>query len=428
MSEIDVFSTKLEKVKVNFREIAFSEEGREIRAFLTSQFISFLVFMALRQIFPLYLQTKTGLPWEDIAIRWSVIMMVYTLGGILTRIPIGYLMEKFGRKIMIVSSYLLLIVSVGALAFTESTVWLAIIWVFIRVTNNTFGLSGRSLLSDIESKYKGLYNSLISTAGRSGSLIGTIVLGVILDIFKPQIMLICAVALAIFGLIIFLLVFRRGKGEKRHEMRRNDQKNGLKRKFNYSYLKSKVFIFFAIAFLVFGLMEGVTSPLFSIYGKNDLGLSSSLVGTIIGLSNLSFIIFGPIIGIIISRKPKSNNYLLLTSSIIVFVNYLIFYFLAENIFVFALFLVIRNLAQAMFFPVSMTILTSKLPKDFFAVLYSIVTTAFFLGNVGTNYLGGLIYNQNHVLPWLYSFLISITLIGVVVFYILSTNREKKNKI
>ncbi|MHA1222796.1 MAG: MFS transporter [Candidatus Heimdallarchaeaceae archaeon] len=428
MSEIDVFSTKLEKVKVNFREIAFSEEGKEIRAFLTSQFISFLVFMALRQIFPLYLQTKTGLPWEDIAIRWSVIMMVYTLGGILTRIPIGYLMEKFGRKIMIVSSYLLLIVSVGALAFTESTIWLAIIWVFIRVTNNTFGLSGRSLLSDIESKYKGFYNSLISTAGRLGSLIGTIVLGVILDIFEPQIMLICAVALAILGLIIFLLIFRKGKGEKRHEMRRYEQKNGLKRNFNYSYLKSKVFIFFAIAFFVFGLMEGVTSPLFSIYGKNDLGLSSSLVGTIIGLSNLSFIIFGPIIGIIISRKPKSNNYLLLTSSLIVFVNYLIFYFLAKNVFVFALFLVIRNLAQAMFFPVSMTILTSKLPKDFFAVLYSIITTAFFLGNVGTNYLGGLIYNQNHVLPWLYSFLISITLIGIVAFYILSTNREKKNKI
>ncbi|MHA1258800.1 MAG: MFS transporter [Candidatus Heimdallarchaeaceae archaeon] len=391
MSEIDVFSTKLEKVKVNFR----AEEGKEIRAFLTSQFISFLVFMALRQIFPLYLQTKTGLPWEDIAIRWSVIMMVYTLGGILTRIPIGYLMEKFGRKIMIVSSYLLLIVSVGALAFTEST--------------NTFGLSGRSLLSDIESKYKGFYNSLISTAGRLGSLIGTIVLGVILDIFEPQIMLICAVALAILGLIIFLLIFRKGKGEKRHEMRRYEQKNGLKRNFNYSYLKSKVFIFFAIAFFVFGLMEGVTSPLFSIYGKNDLGLSSSLVGTIIGLSNLSFIIFGPIIGIIISRKPKSNNYL-------------------KNVFVFALFLVIRNLAQAMFFPVSMTILTSKLPKDFFAVLYSIITTAFFLGNVGTNYLGGLIYNQNHVLPWLYSFLISITLIGIVAFYILSTNREKKNKI
>ena len=427
MPEIEAIPTRFEKVISNFRELLKSQETREIVAFLSTQFIAFLVFMSLRQIFPLYLQNQTGLDWEQIAIQWTTVVSVYTFGGIITRIPSGFLIEKLGRKVMIVISYILMILSVGGLAFTTSTIALAALWVIIRTSNNIFGLTSRSLLSDIESKYKGFYNSLTSAAGRLGSMIGTIGLGIILDFFQPYIMLVCVVVISVLGLIIFFLLFIKGKGEERHENRREIVKNGTKTKLDLSIFKSKIFIFFVTAFIVIGLMEGLSNPLFGIYGASDLNLSDTLVGTLIGLSNLSFVIIGPIVGIVISQKSEAIDYLFLAAPLIMFTNYLVFYLVEKTVIVFAVFLFVRNIGHALFFPIAMTILTSELPKDNFSFIYSIITTAFFLGNSLTNYLGGIIYERDHILPFFYSMIVSIIAIIVVFIYVMQDKLTKRRK-
>jgi MFS family permease len=384
--------------------------------------------MSLRQIFPLYLQKTSGLTEEEIVIKWAIIVAAYTFGGIITRIPSGLLIEKIGRRNILVISYFLTIGSIVGLAFTVNTILLAALFIVLRTANNSFGLTSRSLLSDMETKYKGFYNSMISTAGRFGSLIGTITLGVLLDFFKPYIMLVFAGILAVIGVIVFLYVFIEGKGEDRFKKRQEVKWAGNKVRIKRKDFLNSIFIFFFFAFVIFGIMEGFSNPLFSLYGKNVIHLSDSLVGTLIGLSNLSFIVVGPILGLAISDDKKIINSLLIAAPILMACNFLMIFLFPSNQVVYTVFLFVRNIGHAMFFPIVMTILTSELSKDLFTILYSIITTAFFLGIAATSYFSGLLYTTNITYPWLSSLVSALVLILVMMAYIFYNKSRKVTEI
>ncbi len=424
MQELDSVITWRQKTKTNLKEIFKAKDTREVAAFFSTQFVGFLVFMSLRQIFPLYLQKTSGLTEEEVVIKWAIIVAAYTFGGIITRIPSGIFIEKIGRRNMIVISYFLTIGSIVGLAFTNNTILLATLFIILRTANNSFGLTSRSLLSDIETKYKGFYNSMISTSGRFGSLVGTITLGVLLDFFKPYIMLVFAGILAVIGVIIFLYIFIEGKGEDRFKKRQEVKWAGNKVRIKRKDFLNSIFIFFFCAFVIFGIMEGFSNPLFSLYGKNVLNMSDSLVGILIGLSNLSFVIVGPIIGLAISDSKKIVNSLLLAAPILLACNFLMIFLFPSNQIVYTVFLFVRNVGHALFFPVVMTILTSKLSKDLFVVLYSVITTAFFLGIAATSYVSAILYTINITYPWLSSLVSALLLILVMIAYILY-NRSRE---
>ena len=424
MVELESVITWRQRTKASLKEIIKARDTREVAAFFTSQFVGFLVFMSLRQIFPLYLQKTSGLTEEEVVIKWAIIVSAYTFGGIITRIPSGFFVERFGRRVTIIVSYLLTIGSIVGLAFTSNTILLATLFIILRTANNSFGLSSRSLLSDLETKYKGFYNSMISTSGRFGSLIGTITLGVLLDFFKPYIMLVFAGVLAVIGIIVFILVFISGKGEDRFKKRQEVKWAGNKVRIKRKDFLNSIFIFFFFAFVIFGVMEGFSNPLFSLYGKNVINLSNSLVGTLIGLSNLSFVVIGPILGLAISDSKKIVGILLLTAPILMASNFLMILLVPTNQIVYTVFLFVRNIGHAMFFPVVMTILTSELSKDLFAVLYSVITTAFFLGIAVSSYFSGILYTRNIIYPWMSSLITAVLLIMLMIFYsIYNRSRE-----
>jgi MFS family permease len=418
MPELESVLTWRQRTRASLKEIIKAKDTREVTVFFTSQFVGFLVFMSLRQIFPLYLQKTSGLSEEEIVIKWAIIVAAYTFGGIITRIPSGIIIEKVGRRNMIVISYLLTIGSIVGLAFTQNTIMLAALFIILRTANNSFGLSSRSLLSDLDTKYKGFYNSMISTAGRFGSLIGTITLGVLLDFFKPYIMIIFAGILAVIGLVIFLYIFIAGKGEDRFKKRQEVKWAGNKVRIKRKDFMNSIFIFFFSAFVIFGIMEGFSNPLFSLYGKNVINLSDSLVGILIGLSNISFIVVGPIIGLTISDSKKLVNILLIAAPILMACNFLMIFLVPSNQIVYTVFLFVRNVGHAMFFPIVMTILTSELSKDLFSILYSIITTAFFLGIAATSYFSGILYTTNIIYPWLSSLVSAVALTLLMITYIL----------
>lgn len=428
MPELDNILTWRQRTRISLKEIVKAKDTREVLAFFTSQFVGFLVFMSLRQIFPLYLQKTSGLTEEEVVIKWAIIVAAYTFGGIITRIPLGVFIETVGRRNMIIISYLLTIGSIVGLAFTQNTALLATLFIILRSANNSFGLSSRSLLSDLETKYKGFYNSMISTSGRFGSLIGTITLGVLLDFFKPYIMLVFAGILVFIGIIVFLFIFVEGKGEDRFKKRQEVKWAGNKVRIKKRDFLNSIFIFFFFAFIIFGIMEGFSNPLFSLYGKNVLKMSDSLVGTIIGLSNLSFILVGPIIGLAISDSKKIINSFLIAASILMASNFLMIFLLPTNQIVYTVFLFVRNIGHAMFFPVVMTILTSELSKELFSFLYSIITTAFFLGIAATSYFSGILYTMNFSFPWLGSLITAVVLIFTMIAYILYNKSKKERKI
>ena len=451
MIDIDTQLGPSPETRTNIKEVLKAPETKEIFAFLLSQFLAFAIYASIRQLFPLYLmeiessnlanfssssyiQSLTTMTVEEysrtieiaVLAKWGVIASAYTFAGLIGRIPSGWLIEKFGRKITIFISFGLMIVSVGCLALTENTAVLAFLFVILRLTNNSFGLASRSLLSDLKSKYKGLFNSLISSSGRLGTLVGSLSLGYVLNFFPGYVMLLCGLILSIIGLGAFQLIYMKGEAEARHFIRRVDIKQGKKEKLDYKIFKSKTFIFFTLSFIIFGLIAGITDPILSIYGAK-LELSESNIGLILGLSQLSFIILSPIIGWIISNKPNVIDRLLVISSIIMILNYLLIYLMPDSVVVYTIALFGKNMGQALFFPVVFTILTYELPKAHFSVIYSILTTGFFAGVTGTAYLSTYLYGLQETLPWLFAFISSIGLTITILIYNFIKKTTKKDE-
>ncbi len=418
MPELETISPSLQDKKEKFSDIFKAQETREVLAFLTAQFLSFLVYMSIRQLFPLYLQERFGLSEEQVVIKWAIITTVYTFTGLFARVPSGWIIEKYGRKIILFVAFVIMTLSVGGLAFTNNTALLAVLFSLLRLTNNVFGLASRSLLSDLKTRYKGVFNSVISSSGRLGVLIGTVGLGYVLDFLPAYAMIICVFALSILGLISFRLLFVKGKAETIHFLRRIDVKEGRKTKFDFQIFKSGSVTFFIIAFIIFGIISGVTDPIIALYGKNVLNQSDSFIGTLLGLSQLSFIVVSPIIGWLISKKPNIINYLLLTSSLIMVGNYLTLYLFPDSVLVYGMMLFIKNIGHALFFPVVFTILTYELPKAHFSILYSIITTGFFLGISATSYLSGYLYNISYKLPWLAAVIASVVLCSTILVFVI----------
>ncbi|MBY9000999.1 MAG: MFS transporter [Candidatus Heimdallarchaeota archaeon] len=395
-----------------------SKETREALAFLTSQFLSFAIYMSVIQLFPLYLQQRYEITEAEVLIKWGVIVTAYTFTGLFARIPSGWFIEKVGRKVSVISSYFLMIISVGCLVLTNNTAILALLFVFLRLTNNIFGLASRSLLADLKSSHKGMYNSLVSSFGRFGSLVGSIGLGFILEFLDAYFMILVAFIIAIIGLISFRLLFVKGGAETIHFIRRVDVKSGKKEKFNFKIFKSGTLIFFITAFILFGLISGVTDPIISLYGKNVLNLSEGYIGTLLGLSQLSFILVSPIVGWLISNKPKLIDYLLILSSIIIMGNYIMMFFFYDMVEVYIAALFIKNIAHVLFFPVVFTILTYDLPKAHFSILYSIITTGFFLGTTGTSFLSTYLYGLSVRYPWLAAWIVAAVLVCLSIAYLI----------
>ncbi|MHA1400195.1 MAG: MFS transporter [Candidatus Heimdallarchaeaceae archaeon] len=413
-----------QEIDLSIIEVLKTEESREIVPFLVSQFIGFFVLMALQQLYPLYLQKVTSMPASEIVLKWGIIVSVYTFAGIVARIPTGWFLEKAGRKLTVILSFILMIIAVGGLIFTTNIILISLLFILLRFSNNMYSLSSRLLVSDLRSKYKGLYNSLTSSFGRLGNLIGTVGLGFVLDFLPPIFLLIAILIVAIIGMIIFRLLFIEGKAEMRHFTRRIDIKQGKKPKFELSLLTSGTFLFFSFTFALFGVITGLTNPLFSLYGKNVLNLSESLIGMLLGLSQLSFIVLSPFIGWFISSKPRMIYPMLLVASILTTLNLLLFYFFYDLVSIYAVFLFVKNIGQAFFFPVVFTIFTFKLPKEHFSLLYSITTTLFFLGYSATSFLAGVLYNQAYNLPWFYAFLVGLVLtLSIVLFMIFHKEKE-----
>ena len=438
-------------VQMNIKDVLKAPETKEILAFFTSQFLSFALYMSIRQLFPLYLQERTSYQMMNYAffmsmsdfiptnldqftsgiesavlIKWGIIATAYTFAGLVGRIPSAWLVEKFGRKPSIITSYIFMIFSLGLLIITDNTALLALLFIILRLTNNVFGLCSRSLISDVKSKYKGLYNSVISSFGRLGTLVGAISLGYVLDFLPGYVMLLCGFIVAIFALGVFQLLFVKGKAETIHFLRRVDIQKGKKTKLDFNVFKSRTLVFFTLSLIIFGFISGITDPVISLYGKNILFLSERMIGTIIGLSQLSFVLISPIIGWIISNKPKTNRTLLVTASVIIMLNYLLIYLVPNSAFVYAAILFIKNIGHALFFPVVFTILTYELPKAHFSIIYSVITTGFFLGVTGTTYLSTFLYNISPVYPWLFAWITGVVLISTVIFYVIFRKSDWKN--
>jgi MFS family permease len=449
MVSIDTELGPTRETKANIREVLKAPETREVLAFLLSQFLAFAVYMSIRQLFPLYLievesnkitnfstlgylQNISPINLEEYArnievavlAKWGVIATAYTFAGLIGRIPSGWLIEKFGRKTVIMVSFVLMIISVGCLILTNNTGVLALLFVILRLTNNSFGLASRSLLSDIKSKYKGLYNSLISSSGRLGTLVGSLSLGFVLNFFPGYVMILCGLILAVIGFGAFQLVFVKGQAETMHFIRRVDIKKGKREKLDFKVFKSRTFIFFTLSFVIFGLISGITDPILSLFGAS-LNLSESTIGLVLGLSQLSFILLSPIIGWMISSNPEATEGLLIASSCILIANYLLIYLIPTSVAVYTIILFGKNLAHALFFPIVFTILTYELPKAHFSLIYSILTTGFFIGITGTAYLSTFLYRISETLPWLFAAISAVALTITVITYTIFKKRSPK---
>ncbi|MHA1852784.1 MAG: MFS transporter, partial [Candidatus Heimdallarchaeaceae archaeon] len=122
MAEVDTFLHE-DTNHISLKEALKSPEAKEISAFVLSQFMAFFVFMALSQMYPLFLQKHAGLTDQQALDKWALIVSIYTFGTILTRILAGYFIEKAGRKVMTIIAFAsTMAATLGLLASTNTAI------------------------------------------------------------------------------------------------------------------------------------------------------------------------------------------------------------------------------------------------------------------------------------------------------------------
>ena len=149
---------------------------------------------------PLYIQSF-GLPFGLI----SLVIAAKSMGTILADIPVGFFLERFGRKRMMLTGLGLLGVAMGATALAQSAVEIFIYQVLAGIGTSIWSISRHTYITDvIQVEARGRALAIFGGIGRFGSLTGPVVGGIIGQHYGLDAPILCeaVIVAVVFGLIV----------------------------------------------------------------------------------------------------------------------------------------------------------------------------------------------------------------------------------
>ncbi|MHA2033223.1 MAG: MFS transporter, partial [Candidatus Kariarchaeaceae archaeon] len=282
----------------------------ELTPILIPYFIGFFIFRGLFAVFPIYIQLKQGLTDTEAVSLWATISGIALLIGAITRIPSGIVSDRIGRKNAIFIAYVSYILALFSIILFDNT----LIYVFsittVRVGLNFYAMTGRSVVS-VSKREKGFKMGLIQSMVGLGSLMGPLILSYTLDNYSPNNMVWVALVFVLLDSLFFVISLKLAPivfnwfsdEEETMDLDLGPMKNGSILKY-MSGFKRQGIIQSLIQFLSIGVISGLITSVYTIYGYNILDINLTLLGLIIGLSAGLHVIIGPISGKFYS---SSNN-------------------------------------------------------------------------------------------------------------------------
>lgn len=393
----------------------------EILPILIPYILGFFVFRGLYANFPIYIQLKLGLSEETTVEYWALISTVALFIGGILRIPAGIISDRIGRVRAFFLGYIAYIIALSIL-FLYDTLFSYIISIsLIRSSLNLYAMSGRGIVSASE-REKGFKNGLLSSMVGFGGLLGPLILALLLENYTPNSMITFTLVLILFDAFIFILalkfipqIFKKKYKidiELPLERIKSKQKNSLRYFKEFGVLKSIILFFSA------GIVYGLITVIYTVYGYNILNMSIFSLGLIVGLGSLSNIIVAPITGMLYMQFKDENVRLfawigLLCASIIVSLGRISIVFFILGYF-------LMGFANSMFFTMEITRLGRIIQKDAFSIVFGTATTLVIIGSAISSSITKFLYSINSEATFYASFLLAL----ITTIFLLSTHKKQ----
>lgn len=168
--------------------------------------IAFLTRQALRNtLIPLYGNQELKLDSAEI----GYVSSLATLANLLITVPIGYALDKFGRKTVLVPSLALAAITSGIFSLTGDFVQLALACILLGLSQGVGGQAPLAMASDSTmNEPHGLSMGLFRVFGDVGFIIGPIMVGAITDGYGLKAAF-YAMSIVTFAAMIIIQIFAR---------------------------------------------------------------------------------------------------------------------------------------------------------------------------------------------------------------------------
>lgn len=208
------------------------------------------------------------------------------LARIISAPTTGFLSDKFGRKPLVVGGILLRGVTTFIEFYAASYLAFLVLEFIGGIGVAMWATSSQILIADVAGeRNRGRMVALRSVSSRAGMAIGPVIGGFLATLFSIRAAILFNGITKIFVLVITVFLIRetRPQANKANRVRAPGEVGSL----HYKLFLTRTFIAVAIATVAFSMMaEGVYKALMPLYAQEDLSLSASDIGKLMGIGGL----------------------------------------------------------------------------------------------------------------------------------------------
>lgn len=290
-------------------------------------------------------------------------------------------------------------------------------------------MSGRSVVS-ASFRDNGLKNGLLSSMAGLGGFLGPALLAWVLDNYPPDYIIYVSLGIILFDLILFTIllgviptIFSKIAPNQKMDLNLDPiESSDTKR--DYSILKNHgvqeaIFLFFTTG-VIFGLITSV----YSIYGFNVLGMSLTNLGLITGAGSLVQVIWAPIVGKL--YQYVQDEIMRLLGWIMVLISTFILTLSSYSITYFILGYFLLNFGFSAFITMEITRLNKTIKVDQFSLVFGITSSLLILGTSVAGFISPLFYGYSREGTFVASFVIAIISILIVINSTIRIRRDRSN--
>ena len=260
---------------------------KSLRTLLVTSVIMNLGSSLWGPLLGLYITNNLGVS----LLMFGLMTTVRQLVSSLTIFPSGFLSDNFGRKKILMASYLFSILALITLFFVRDLPWLFLVSIFQGLTQALVGPSKSAYVAEVVSEERrGVAYSTLALFQSLSNVIATSIAGVIASVFGFFWVFFFALTLEAIALIVTAAYLK--ESLSRESVTRTPSMESAFRQFKNGLIilknPSLLAVLFAIVFHQLGL--GISMPYLTIYTQNVLGFSLPMISLMLGLQRLGIFI------------------------------------------------------------------------------------------------------------------------------------------
>lgn len=398
----------------------------ELTPVLIPYILGFFVFRGFFSNFPLYLQIKYGLSEIEVVNDWAIMSGIALFIGALTRVPAGILSDKIGRKKAFMIAYVVYVIALLLILIFQVDFIFIIALSTIRFGLNMIAMTGRGVVS-ASFRDNGLKNGLLSSMAGLGAFLGPTILGWVLDNYPPDYIIYVSIVIIFADLLLFTLLlgiipsfFAKIAPDHKMDLNLNPIITTKKGR-DYTVLRDtgvqEAFFLFFTAGIIYGLITSV----YTIYGYNVLGINLSYLGLIAGAGSLVSVFWAPTVGKLYQYVPDELMRLfawvliLLSTFIMVLSSYSQIYFIIGYF--------LLSMGNSAFITMEITRLNKTIKVEQFSFVFGITSSLIIFGNSISVFISPIFYEISREGTFVAS---SVTAIVSFLIVVNSTIRIRRN--